>query len=232
MEALGVAESTYFHISDEPNLNSIGTYQAASDIIKPLIGTSKTCDAISHYEIYEKGLIECPITYIPQIGEFLPHDIPNQWAYYCCDPQSVHTNSFMAMSSHRTRILGVLLYKFNIKGFLHWGLNFYNSCLSLSQINPYVTSSANGAYPSGDAFILYPAKNGAYPSIRGKVLYDAIGDINLCRTLEKYIGREAVVKIIDEMAGGDVRFDDYPRNSAYLPALRERLISEIEKHLA
>ena len=231
MEALGVAEYTYFHISDEPNLNSIETYQAASEIIKPLIRASKTCDALSHYEIYEKGLVECPITCISHIDEFLKHDIPNQWAYYCCDPQSVYTNSFMAMSSHRTRILGILLYKYNIKGFLHWGLNFYNSALSLSEINPYVTSAAGGSYPSGDAFILYPSKVGAYPSIRGKVTYDAIGDINLCRTLEKYIGHDAVVKIIDDLAGGDVRFDDYPRDSAYLPTLREKLIAELEKHL-
>lgn len=231
MEALGVAEYTYFHISDEPNLNSIETYQAASEIIKPLIRASKTCDALSHYEIYEKGLVECPITCISHIDEFLKHDIPNQWAYYCCDPQSVYTNSFMAMSSHRTRILGILLYKYNIKGFLHWGLNFYNSALSLSEINPYVTSAAGGSYPSGDAFILYPSKVGAYPSIRGKVTYDAIGDLNLCRTLEKHIGREAVVALIDSMAGGDVRFDDYPRDSAYLPTLREKLIAELEKHL-
>ena len=231
MEALGVAEYTYFHISDEPNLNSIETYQAASEIIKPLIRASKTCDALSHYEIYEKGLVECPITCISHIDEFLKHDIPNQWAYYCCDPQSVYTNSFMAMSSHRTRILGILLYKYNIKGFLHWGLNFYNSALSLSEINPYVTSAAGGSYPSGDAFILYPSKVGAYPSIRGKVTYDAIGDMNLCRTLEKYIGHDAVVKIIDDLAGGDVRFDDYPRDSAYLPTLREKLIAELEKHL-
>ena len=231
LESLGVADVTYFHISDEPNVQSIATYEAAANIIKPLIKKSRTFDAISHYEIYEKGMIECPVTYIAQIEEFLKHDIPNQWAYYCCDPQTVHTNSFMAMSSHRTKILGVLLYKFNIKGFLHWGLNFYNSCLSLSQINPYVTSSANGAYPSGDPFILYPAKAGAYPSIRGKITYEAIGDVNLCRTLEKYIGREAVVKLIDELAGGDVRFNDYPRDSAYLPTLREKMIAEIEKHV-
>lgn len=231
LEALGVADVTYFHISDEPNMQSIATYEAAANIIRPLVPKSCTFDAISHYEIYEKGLIECPVTYIAKIEEFLKHDIPNQWAYYCCDPQTVHINSFMAMASHRVRMLGVLLYKFNIKGFLHWGLNFYNSCLSLSEINPYVTTSANGSYPSGDPFILYPSKTGAYPSIRGKVTYEAIGDLNLCRTLEKYIGREAVVKMIDETAGGDVRFDDYPRDSAYLPTLREKMITEIEKHV-
>ena len=231
LEALGVADVTYFHISDEPRMESIDAYKAAADIIRPLIGKSHTFDALSHYDFYEQGLVECPVTYIAQIEEFLKHDIPNQWAYYCCDPQTVHTNSFMAMTSHRTRILGVLLYKFNIKGFLHWGLNFYNSCLSLSEINPYVTSSANGAYPSGDPFILYPSKTGAYPSIRGKITYEAIGDLNLCRTLEKYIGRDAVVKMIDEVAGGDVRFDDYPRDSAYLPTLRDAMIAEIEKHL-
>ena len=232
MKALGVADHTYFHISDEPNIKNIEAYKAAADIIKPLIGESKTFDALSKYEFYEKGLVACPVTCISHIDEFLQHDIPNQWAYYCCDPQSVYTNSFMAMTSHRTRILGVLLYKFNIKGFLHWGLNFYNSALSLSEINPYVTSSAGGSYPSGDAFILYPARTGAYPSIRGKITYEAIGDLNLCRTLEKHIGREAVVALIDSTAGGDVRFDDYPRDASYLPTLRDALLSRLEAALA
>ncbi len=125
------------------------------------------------------------------------------------------------------RILGILLYKFDIKGFLHWGLNFYNSHLSRYSINPYLTTSGEGRFPSGDPFILYPSKTGAYGSIRGKVTYDAIVDMDICRTLEQYIGKDAVVKLIDETAGMSVDFENYPMDREFLPKLREKMIEMI-----
>ena len=134
----------------------------------------------------------------------------------------------MAMPSDRVRILGILLYKFDIKGFLHWGLNFYNGEVSRYNINPYVTTSGDGRFPSGDPFILYPSENGAYGSIRGKVTFDAITDMNVCRTLEEYIGRDAVVKLIDECAGMNVDFENYPADKEYLPSLREKMIEMLK----
>jgi len=226
----GISENTYFHISDEPRLGNIDTYKAASEIIRSLIGKSKTFDAISNYVFYEKGLVECPVTYVPHLHEFLEHNIPNQWTYYCSDPQAVFTNSLLAMPSYRIRILGFLLYKYNIKGFLHWGFNFYNSENSVYPIDPYLTTSSDGALPSGDPFIVYPAKDGVYPSIRGEVTYEAIQDMDICFALEKLIGRENVVRMIDEAAGRDLRFDDYPRCKEFLEKLRADMVDQICKH--
>lgn len=227
----GIEENTYFHISDEPNIQNLDSYTRASEIIRPLIGKSKTFDALSNYEYYQNGLVECPVTSVAHIDKFIGHGVENQWVYYCCGPQSVFPNSFMAMPSSRVRISGTLIYKYDIKGFLHWGLNFYNAMLSHGKIDPYITTSAEGCYPSGDPFILYPAKNGAYNSIRGKVFYDAIEDINVCRTLEKYIGRDAVVELIDKAAGGELKFDNYPADSDYLINLREEMANIIKEHI-
>lgn len=224
----GISQNTYFHISDEPSLNSIDTYKRAADIIRPLIGNSKTFDALSNYVFYEKGLVECPVTSINHMEEFLQHDIENQWTYYCCGPQAVYPNSFMAMPSYRVRILGFMLYKFNIKGFLHWGFNFYNACRSLYPIDPYLTTSGDKVFPSGDPFIVYPGKGGVYPSIRGEVTYEAIQDMDICFALEKLTSREEVIKMIDEAAGEELRFDTYPRNKEYIENLRAAMISRIE----
>lgn len=230
--AEGIEENTYFHISDEPTLGNMETYKRAFEIIRPLIKNSKTFDALSSYEFYEKGLVECPVTTVRTIDEFLDKNIENQWAYYCCGPQSVHTNSTLAMPSSRVRILGFLLYKYDIKGFLHWGLNYYNGRVSRFTINPYVTTSAFGVYPSGDPFVVYPSKDGAYNSIRAKVTYEAITDMRLCQTLEKYIGRDAVVELIDEYAGGELRFDDFPVGNEYIETLSDKMKEIIKERLA
>ena len=231
LELLGVSENTYYHISDEPTIDKIDAYRTAVDLIRPFIGNCHTFDALSSTEFYEQGLVECPVTGVSHIQDFMSLNVPNQWVYYCCEPQQIYTNSLIAMPSCRTRILGVLIYKYDIKGFLHWGFNFYNSVVSYYKINPYVTTSCDGRLPSGDPFIVYPAKDGAYPSVRGKVTYEAIGDIDLCRTLEEYIGRDEVIRLIDNVAGMDVRFDCYPLDSDFLPNLRATVIKKIKEYI-
>jgi len=196
-----------------------------------LIHNSKTFDAISNYAFYENGLVECPVTLISHIHDFLEHDIPNQWVYYCCGPVSVYPNSFIAMPSYRIRILGFLCYKYNIKGFLHWGFNYYNATCSRYPINPYLTTSGDTEYPSGDPFIVYPGADCVYPSIRGEVTYEAIQDMDICFALEEKIGRDAVVQMIDEAAGGELRFDQYPRNKEFIENLREQMVVAIKKAL-
>lgn len=227
LEKEGISENTYFHISDEPVPENLDTYKTASEIIRPLIGNSKTFDALSNYTFYEKGLVECPVTSVAHIHEFLEHDIENQWTYYCCNPEKVFTNCFMAMPSYRTRILGFLLYKYNIKGFLHWGFNFYNSQTSCYPINPYLTTSSDKAFPSGDPFIVYPSKDGVYQSIRGEITYEAIQDMDICLALEALIGREAVVQMIDKAADCNLRFDNYPKTKTFLENLRSEMIEKI-----
>ncbi|MBE6758351.1 MAG: DUF4091 domain-containing protein [Ruminococcaceae bacterium] len=229
VKALGIEKQTYYHISDEPNMHTMEAYQTAADILRPLLGESKTLDALSDYAFYERGLVECPVTSIAHIAEFLKHDIPEQWLYYCCGPQTVFPNSFMAMPSYRVRILGFLMYKYNITGFLHWGFNYYNSAVSLYPIDPYLTTSADGVYPSGDPFIVYPARDGVYSSVRGEVTFHAMQDIALCRTLEAKVGRAAVVEMIDSAAGGELRFDSYPKNNDYLLSLHEEMVKMLDK---
>lgn len=223
----GISENTYFHISDEPTPDYLDTYRTASEIIRPLIGNSKTFDALSNYVFCEKGLVECPVTSVTHIHEFLEHALPDQWVYYCCNPQKVHTNCFLVSPSYRTRILGFLLYKYNIKGFLHWGFNFYHAQLSRYPVNPYLTTSADRAFPSGDPFIVYPADNGVYGSVRGEVTYDAIQDMNICLALEEKLGRKEVISMIDRASGRDLRFDDYPKSNAFLENLREEMLQKL-----
>ena len=134
----------------------------------------------------------------------------------------------MAMPSRRVRILGFLLYKFDIKGFLHWGFNFYHSQLSRYPINPYLTTSADHAFPSGDGFIVYPGKDAVYPSIRGEIMYEAIQDLRICEALEAKIGRAAVTALIDEKAGAPLTFEQYPKTDAFLEELRAEFLGRLE----
>lgn len=227
LEKYGIADNVYFHVSDEPALSHIDNYAIAHDIIASNIKSGKTIDALSHYEFYERGLVDCPVSCVTHIHDFIERPVGERWVYYYCDNGRVVTNSFIASPSARVRILGFQMYKFDISGFLQWGFNFYNSNKSMYPIDPYVSTSADGWFPSGDAFIVYPSKDGAYSSIRGEVTYEAMQDIRICKALEALIGKEAVVKMIDDNAGRDLRFDDYPRDSKFIDDLRDAMVKMI-----
>lgn len=213
-------EKIYFHISDEPHDTHIERYSKISEFLKPLLGNMKQMDAMSHYELVEKGLVGTPVVATTAIYDFLDKDIDNLWAYYCCGQGKFNlSNRFLGMSSQRNRVIGIQLYKYNIKGFLQWGYNFYYSQLSTHLINPYLTTESDGGFPAGDAFSVYPGRDGAVPSIRIKVFSEALSDFRALRLVEEKFGREKALELIEDVKD----FNTYPSDAEYYISLREKI---------
>ena len=223
-------EHVYFHISDEPNTENMEFYQAAKEQIAPLFEGYPVIDALSSVEFYHKGLVSHPIPSNNHIEPFIEAKVPNLWTYYCVSQAVDVPNRFFAMPSARNRIMGVLLYLYNLKGFLQWGFNFYNSQYSLRHIDPWRTTDAGCAFPSGDAFLVYPGEHGeAVTSIRAEVQDDALLDLRALQALEAKIGRAAVEKIVYAQAPMQrMTFTDYPHDAQYLLNLREAVVKALE----
>jgi hypothetical protein len=224
LKELGIYENTYFHVSDEPTGDHLEAYKRCRDLLTDIAGELNFIDALSEVEFYKNGLITTPIPASNFIEPFLNEDIKERWIYYCCAQGKDVSNRFIAMSSYRNRIMGVQMYKFGIKGFLQWGYNFYFAQVSEYAINPYLTTSADGAFPSGDAFSVYPGSNGALLSMRALIFYEGLQDMALCKLLEEKTSREFVVNLIDEIAGKDVRFASMPEDEDYIYKLRGRIL--------
>lgn len=223
LEEKKIKSNCYFHISDEPHVEHLENYEYAHKLVTSLIGDCKTFDALSNYEFYERGLVKTPVTCIDHIMNFIEHNVEDQWGYYCCGQVYKVSNRFLGMPSYRNRILGLQLYKYDVKGFLQWGFNFYYSQYSKKLINPYVTTSSEKSFPSGDPFSVYPIANDVVPSLRALVFKEALEDMQVCMALEKKIGRDKVIAMIDDAAGMNITFKEYPRNSEYVPNLIEKM---------
>lgn len=228
----GIADRVYFHISDEPSLENLETYLAAKQSIADDLKGFKIIDALSNYQFYEQGVVENPVPSNDHIEPFLNNNVPNLWTYYCCVQYYKVSNRFMSMPSARNRILGVQLYKFDIKGFLHWGYNFYNSQYSKSHINPYEVTDGGNAFPSGDPFIVYPGKDGKpVESIRLMVLSNALTDLRAMKLLERLTNKNFVMELIEGELGSKITFSEYPKSDMYLINLRNRINKEIAKRV-
>lgn len=225
-----VADRTIFHLSDEPYAQHLEQYRTLRRMVEPLLGGLPIMDALSNYEYYEQGVVDRPICATNHIQQFLEAQVPGLWAYYCCSQSVDVSNRFFSMPSARNRIIGLQLYKYRIEGFLHWGYNFYNTDLSRRPIDPFRVTDGGGAFPSGDAFSVYPGVGGQpEESLRAVVFLEALQDMRALELLESLTDREFVIALMESGLRSPLTFNDYPHQAAYILELRRRVNEEIAR---
>lgn len=226
LKELGVDKKCFFHISDEPNEKSIEGYRLAKKSIIDLLDGYLVTDALSSIDFYKKGIVTHPIPSTDKIDDFINEGIENLWTYYCCAQYIDVSNRYIAMSSHRNRIIGTQLYKYKIEGFLHWGYNFYYNQFSRKLINPFLITDGDFFAPSGDAYSVYPGHDGLpVKSLRLVIFNEALQDLRAYLKLESLTSFQYVMDIIEEHE--KITFSKFPKENNYIINLRERINKEI-----
>ena len=225
LEARGLKDRCYFHISDEPGGDTLPQYRKNRETVDPVLKGWKLLDALSHVEFYREGLCEIPVPNSGAIETFMKEDIKERWVYYCCGPWAKgYSNRFIAMSLPRTRSIGMQMYKYGIEGFLHWGYNFYNSRGSFDHVNPFLMPNAGYWFAAGDAHVVYPGQDG-YPldSLRLRAMKQAFDDIRVMKLAEECCGKETVVAEMEKITG-KIDFAHSVNDVATMQRLRDRMI--------
>ena len=225
----GVYTRCLFHVSDEPSAEQAVQYEKAKGVLTKYIDEDQIIDALGDYRLYESGAVRHPVVSLDHMKTFREHGVTDLWGYYCCVQGDKVANRFMAMPSYRNRVLGCQLYKFNIRGFLQWGFNFWFSARSRRVLDPACETDAGCAFPSGDAFVVYPLSECGEPicSLRLYVFREAMQDYRALTLLERLAGRNAVESLLTEIAD----FENYPRTAKYYLHLRQK-VNEIIETLA
>ena len=231
LESENISNNCLFHVSDEPAIHQLKTYKKRAKLISEIFPGYRVVDALSDYAFYETGAVKQPIPAENDIEDFVGN-VPELWTYYCCGQyQKNLPNRFMSMPSQRNRAIGFLLYKYNVKGFLQWGYNFYNLQYSVAPLDPYMITDAGGGFPSGDSFMVYPANDGTtVESLRIKVLYDAFQDIRALCLLESKIGREKTLELIENNLATPLSFIEYPHEAEWILETRNNINRMIKEN--
>ena len=97
----------------------------------------------------------------------------------------------------------------------------------MQKINPYETTDAGGAFPSGDSFVVYPYKDGATPSLRLFTIREAIQDFYALKRLAEIYGEEFARNLLKDngMSGLSV----YEGDIAWHVNLRRKINEHILK---
>lgn len=224
IDAHSLRERCFFHVSDEPGLSQLRTYGKASKLLKDLFPGFTFIDALSDFGLYRRGAVGLPVPASNHIDDFAGR-VPQLWTYYCCSQYKDRlSNRFFCMPSARTRVLGFQLFQYNVRGFLHWGYNFWYTRFSLRPVDPLKETDAGGAFPSGDAFCVYPGPDGqALASLRLKVFYEGLQDLRALRLLESLCGREKTLAVLGEGLAEPLTFTRYPASGEWLIGTRQRI---------
>lgn len=232
LEERGLKDKTLIHVSDEPDFPKLIPYTKASKTIHKLFDGYKIIDALSDFRFFKWKIVTTPIPANTAVQNFIGKT-DELWTYYCSAQNKKYvSNRFFCMPSVRNRIIGYQMYKYDVKGFLHWGLNFYYTQFSKGLIDPYKVSDAGGKFPSGDSYVVYPAEDGtAYPSLRLLVFYDGLQDMAALNALEKLIGKEKALAALESDGENCVTFTEYPHSEEWLLKTREKINALIKENI-
>jgi hypothetical protein len=222
---------TYFHCSDEPVTAQLEGYSKAVKILRKHLEGFRICDALSHTDFYEQGLVTLPIPCEDNLDLFANLNVKPLWTYYCCGQLNKVPNRLFCMPSSRNRVLGMILYRYGVEGFLQWGFNFYHSQYSIRTIDPWANTDADEGFPAGDSFMVYPGEDGAaISSLKLEVMFQGMQDLRALQLLETYIGRQKIEAMLDKASNGKMSMHSYPQTAKELLALRSKINTLIKQH--
>ncbi len=195
------------HIYDEPQQHTWSHYAELSRFFRTHAPEIAHLDAISTSGlITEFGAdIDIPVPLTPCFAEDAYYQARASasekpvWVYTCCGPEHPYANRFICHPLLSTRILHWQAYTQRVRGYLHWGYNFWHQSGGTPTgwayadkvlLNPY--KEAPSSWPVGDACIVYPPTRwwedrGPVSSLRYEAMREGLQDHTLLCLLEELI---------------------------------------------
>ncbi len=175
------------HISDEPIDEHVKSYIEIASFVKKMAPDIKLVEAC-----HSKNVDNLLDIWVPQLN-YLQTDLDfyidqakkgkEVWLYICVFPQEEYANRFIQLPLLKGRLVHWLNYKYDIKGYLHWGFNHWVG--DPMKETAVVQLPGGLVIPGGDSWIIYPYKGKVITSIRMDAMRDGLIDYELLRMLER-----------------------------------------------
>ncbi len=230
----GWLDRALIHVADEPTEDGIEEWRRVSRMVKEFAPGLRRIDAIE--TVGFGGDLEIWVPTLHHYEQWMDEyeaargEGRELWFYTCLNPQGRYPNRFIDFPLLKTRILHWINYAYDLRGFLHWGYNWWHGD-PFRELNPQL--------PPGDTHIVYPGKRGPLPSLRLEAMRDGLEDYELLKLLEREIaaakrelGGKALELPFERRALELCRkalpsITGYVRDPAKLLEVREEIVREI-----
>ena len=223
----GWSDRFVLHVVDEPAPHTEEDYKRKTLLVREWAPGVRLLEAMSLMDA--RGFLDI---WVPQLSHFHEHEENylrmrgeagvELWFYTCMYPTGLYPNRFLDFSLLKTRILHWINWRYDLTGYLHWGLNFWAD-------DPFDGDRIREDLPPGDCWIVYPGPDGPLDSIRWEQMREGIQDYELLRLLDQRAGEKGKLGgRADEICAGLVPDPvSYSRNHEDLRAARRAVIAAL-----
>jgi hypothetical protein len=213
------------HVADEPTENSKQEYRILSGIVRKFMPGVPLLEAVETFDLGGAINIWIPknVYYQEHREEFekLRTLGDKLWFYTCCYPGGSYLNRLWDMPLLRSRYLHWGNYKYDMDGFLHWGLNWCDD-----DKDPF--NQTGIFFPPGDTHIVYPGANGPLTSMRFEAMRAGAEDYELLRILaakDKALADEITASCL-------ISFNEANEDPAHFAETHRRLLQAVSEYTA
>ncbi|NIM05292.1 MAG: DUF4091 domain-containing protein [Armatimonadetes bacterium] len=222
LRAEGLLECSLFHLSDEPHSDHFNNYRAAREMVRELAPWMRVIDALSDINFAREGLVDVPVPIVWAAPGFVREGF-SPWVYYCCEPRGAFLNRLLDTPLIKVRMSGWLFYRTQVRGFLHWGYNYWYKRATTQLIEPFTVSDGL-AWPDwahGDPFVVYPGPEGPIDSLRWEIFAESLQDYALIQAAGIEPDDPLLMEIED--------YADFPRSEEWLTRRRRILLERLAR---
>ncbi len=177
------------HLADEPTDTNAESYRALAEQVRQHLPGVQIFEATMSQQLVGAVGVWCP-----QIQAYERHrDFFEQrkaagdrvWAYTCLAPGGPWLNRLLDQERLRPVYIGWALEKYDLAGFLHWGLNHYRP--GVDPLEQSVVPHGSGPpnfLPPGDSHVVYPGEAGPLSGQRFEAHRIGLEDAEMLRMLK------------------------------------------------
>jgi hypothetical protein len=213
------------HVTDEPIKENATDYRIFVGMVRKYMPGIPILDATMDPSLAGSVDIWCPqaqhfqhdrrrFEHMRTLGDHI-------WFYTCCCPGGPWLNRLLDMELLRPALLGWGGALFHLDGFLHWGLNQYQTNQNPFEMNVIPNwGGGSNSLPAGDTHVVYPGDGEPWSSVRFESQREGIEDLELLHRLEQENPRQASALVRTVIRG----FDDYTKDVTLFRAARRKLL--------
>jgi hypothetical protein len=178
------------HIADEPTDTNAKEYAAIADILHTTMPGIPLLEATMSQQLVGAVDIWCPQVQEFQANiEFFKERQKNGeqvWTYTCLIPGGKWLNRLIDMERLRQVYFGWAASKYDISGYLHWGLNQYQADpFTQSVVDHPAMPNTTNKLPAGDTHVIYPGDEEPWSGLRFEAHRIGLEDYELLTQLKE-----------------------------------------------
>lgn len=229
MDRHGWTDRWLQHLADEPTDTNAADYRELAAILREHLPGVPIVEATMSRELAGAVDIWCP-----QVQKYQAHrdffetrraEGDRLWVYTCLVPGGPWINRMLDQERLRQTLVGWSLVRYDLHGFLHWGLNHYKADpFAHSVVDHPAMPGTTNKLPAGDSHVIYPGQDGPWSSQRFEAHRLGMEDAELLRMLKRH-DADATAALIASVFRS---FDDYETDVTAYRVARRRLLETLD----